>query len=185
MELDGELTPLLAAGENVVIFGYSQGGQVVSNEMRNHLAGLSQAMKDQLEIVMIGNIANPDGGLWPRLSPSRSLANYSSMRRWVRRSSPTLAYRPPSSASNTTAWSIPRSSGAIRFALLNAPAVFQPLTVSTWPALTAPDRNAAVRWCTQLAAALADPNNVRYGATIRTATTNTSWSRRSLCRSPI
>ncbi|MGV0834063.1 PE-PPE domain-containing protein [Mycolicibacterium thermoresistibile] len=54
--------------EHIVIAGYSQGGQVVSNQLRN-LTALSDAQKAQLEVVLIGNIANPDGGLWPRLSP--------------------------------------------------------------------------------------------------------------------
>jgi hypothetical protein len=53
--------------ENIAIFGYSQGGAVVSNEMRN-LANLSPELKEQLQIVMIGNIENPMGGLWPRLN---------------------------------------------------------------------------------------------------------------------
>ena len=53
--------------EDIVIVGYSQGGAVVSNELRN-LADLSPELKQQLEVVMIGNISNPDGGLWQRLS---------------------------------------------------------------------------------------------------------------------
>src|SRR5690606_12430761 len=52
----------------IVIAGYSQGGAVVSNELRN-LAKLTPEQKERLEVVMIGNIANPDGGLWQRLSP--------------------------------------------------------------------------------------------------------------------
>jgi hypothetical protein len=69
-DLDTKLTAALGIqNEPIVIFGYSQGGQVVSNEMRDRLAALSPAMKQRLQIVMIGNIANPDGGLWPRLSP--------------------------------------------------------------------------------------------------------------------
>ncbi|OBK72891.1 PE-PPE domain-containing protein [Mycobacterium sp. 1274761.0] len=55
--------------EDIVIFGYSQGGQVVSNEMRVLADKLTPEQKQQLQIVMIGSIANPDGGLWPRLSP--------------------------------------------------------------------------------------------------------------------
>jgi hypothetical protein len=51
--------------EQVVIFGYSQGGAVVSREMYN-LAGLPQATKDRLTVVTIGNINNPQG-LWSRL----------------------------------------------------------------------------------------------------------------------
>ncbi len=54
--------------EDLVIFGYSQGGAVVSNELRN-LDQLPDEIKDRLQVVMIGNIANPDGGLWQRLRP--------------------------------------------------------------------------------------------------------------------
>ncbi|BBZ02756.1 hypothetical protein MCHIJ_21930 [Mycolicibacterium chitae] len=54
--------------EDLVIFGYSQGGAVVSNELRN-LAALDPEIKERLQVVMIGNIANPDGGLWQRLRP--------------------------------------------------------------------------------------------------------------------
>lgn len=55
--------------EKLVIFGYSQGGQVVSDEMRVLQDKLTDEQKKRVEIVMIGSIANPDGGLWPRLSP--------------------------------------------------------------------------------------------------------------------
>ncbi len=50
----------------VVIFGYSQGGNIVSREKRN-LAGLP---KDQtyLSFVMIGNTNRPNGGLFERLA---------------------------------------------------------------------------------------------------------------------
>lgn len=50
----------------VVIFGYSQGGNIVSREKRN-LAGLP---KDQtyLSFVMIGNANRPNGGLFERLA---------------------------------------------------------------------------------------------------------------------
>ncbi|CAJ1579742.1 PE-PPE domain-containing protein [[Mycobacterium] wendilense] len=54
--------------EDLVVFGYSQGGAVVSNELRN-LDQLPDEIKDRLQVVMIGNIANPDGGLWQRLAP--------------------------------------------------------------------------------------------------------------------
>ncbi|MGK2866625.1 MAG: PE-PPE domain-containing protein [Mycobacterium sp.] len=50
----------------VVIFGYSQGGNIVSREKRN-LAGLP---KDQtyLSFVMIGNANRPNGGIFERLA---------------------------------------------------------------------------------------------------------------------
>ncbi|GAC1395604.1 MAG: hypothetical protein NVSMB60_02260 [Mycobacterium sp.] len=52
--------------DNVVIFGYSQGGAVVSDELRN-LGHLTPAQKARLQVVTIGNIYNPDGGLFTRL----------------------------------------------------------------------------------------------------------------------
>ena len=49
----------------MIIFGYSQGGAVVSREMYN-LAGLDQAVKDHITVVTIGNVNNPRG-LFSRL----------------------------------------------------------------------------------------------------------------------
>jgi hypothetical protein len=66
--LDTTLTPYKnpTSTEQVVIFGYSQGGAVVSHEMYN-LASLDPAVKDRFTVVTIGNIENPQG-LWSRLS---------------------------------------------------------------------------------------------------------------------
>jgi hypothetical protein len=60
------LTDPMKPNEPIVIFGYSQGGAVVSNEMYN-LAGLPQTTKDRITVVTIGNIEGPQG-LWTRLS---------------------------------------------------------------------------------------------------------------------
>src|SRR5512146_2859417 len=56
----------LGPGEKVVLFGYSQGARVVSIEKEN--LGPNNPDKDKLEIVLIGNISRPNGGLWSRLS---------------------------------------------------------------------------------------------------------------------
>jgi hypothetical protein len=66
--LDTALAPYTSptSTEHVVVFGYSQGGAVVSHEMYN-LAGLDQSVKDRITVVTIGNIENPQG-LWSRLS---------------------------------------------------------------------------------------------------------------------
>ena len=65
--LDATLQPLLTNPNNkIVLFGYSQGGAVVSQEMYN-LANLPQSEKNQIQVVTIGNIDNPQG-LWARLS---------------------------------------------------------------------------------------------------------------------
>ncbi|MGE2732210.1 PE-PPE domain-containing protein [Mycolicibacterium vaccae] len=55
--------------EEVFIFGYSQGGAVVSNVFQ-YLAGLDlpAEVKSRFQVVTIGGIENPDGGLWQRLA---------------------------------------------------------------------------------------------------------------------
>jgi hypothetical protein len=65
--LDGFVDPFKTDPNTgpLVIFGYSQGGAVVSREMYN-LAGLDQDVKDNITVVTIGNINNPRG-LFARL----------------------------------------------------------------------------------------------------------------------
>src|ERR1700722_3469912 len=50
----------------IILFGYSQGGAVVSDELRN-IGDLTPAQKSRLSVVMIGNAYNPDGGIFTRL----------------------------------------------------------------------------------------------------------------------
>jgi len=65
--LDGELRGLLnTTSDNIVIFGYSQGGAVVSDELRN-LGDLTPEERARLSVVTIGNAFNPDGGIFTRL----------------------------------------------------------------------------------------------------------------------
>lgn len=65
--LDSELRGLLAdPSEHVVVFGYSQGGAVVSNELRR-LGDLTPDERGRVQVVTIGNAYNPDGGLFTRL----------------------------------------------------------------------------------------------------------------------
>jgi hypothetical protein len=65
--LDSELRHLLDnTSDNIVIFGYSQGGAVVSDELRN-LGDLTPAERARLSVVVIGNAYNPDGGIFTRL----------------------------------------------------------------------------------------------------------------------
>jgi hypothetical protein len=65
--LDTQLRGLLAdPSQHVVIFGYSHGGAVVSDELRN-LGELTPAQRAQLQVVTIGNAYNPDGGIFTRL----------------------------------------------------------------------------------------------------------------------
>jgi len=65
-ELFNQLNNPTPDNQQIVLFGYSQGGAVVSTEV-NNLAGLPQATKDRITVVTIGNINNPQG-LWTRLS---------------------------------------------------------------------------------------------------------------------
>jgi PE-PPE domain len=53
--------------QDIVIFGYSQGGAVVSNELRVLNSSLTPSEKARVEVVLIGNIDNPVGGLWSLL----------------------------------------------------------------------------------------------------------------------
>jgi len=57
-----------AGCEPIIIFGYSQGGAVVSNELRNlGDLNLTPDQLSRLSVVMIGNAYNPDGGFFTRL----------------------------------------------------------------------------------------------------------------------
>jgi hypothetical protein len=59
--------PCPATGcDPIILFGYSQGGAVVSDELRN-IGDLTAAEKSRLSVVMIGNAYNPDGGIFTRL----------------------------------------------------------------------------------------------------------------------
>jgi hypothetical protein len=64
-ELNTQLANPTPANAQIIIFGYSQGGAVVSREMYN-LANLDPAIKQRITVVTIGNINNPQG-LWSRL----------------------------------------------------------------------------------------------------------------------
>jgi hypothetical protein len=52
--------------EPIILFGYSQGGAVVSNELRN-IGDLTPDELKRLSVVVIGNAYNPDGGIFTRL----------------------------------------------------------------------------------------------------------------------
>lgn len=58
-------TPGTPGVRDIVVFGYSQGGDVVSTTLNGY--GLTEAQKARLDVVTIGGIENPDGGLWQRL----------------------------------------------------------------------------------------------------------------------
>ena len=62
------LTNLLATqpDEEIVLFGYSQGGAIVSDQLRL-IQDLDPALKERLSVVLIGNIDNPVGGPWSLL----------------------------------------------------------------------------------------------------------------------
>ncbi|MGE2715293.1 PE-PPE domain-containing protein [Mycolicibacterium litorale] len=65
-QLGNELTAVVRtapADEQIIIFGYSQGGAVVSRAMYD----IPEEQRDRISVVTIGNINNPQG-LWSRLS---------------------------------------------------------------------------------------------------------------------
>ena len=69
-KLDDELAPYLdsKSTEQVTLFGYSQGGAVVADELQRIAArNLDPSVLARLHVVTIGGIENPDGGLWQRL----------------------------------------------------------------------------------------------------------------------
>ena len=57
---------LTTTDEEIVLFGYSQGGAIVSDQLRL-IAGIDPALKERLSVVLIGNIDNPLGGPWTQL----------------------------------------------------------------------------------------------------------------------
>ena len=59
--------PSATTDNPIVIFGYSQGGNVVSREKAT-LSGLTDPQKAALSFVMIGNTNRPNGGLFERLA---------------------------------------------------------------------------------------------------------------------
>ncbi len=61
--LQNQLANPTPDNQQIIIFGYSQGGAVVSEEMSN----IPDAVKSRVSVVTIGNIDNPQG-LWSRLS---------------------------------------------------------------------------------------------------------------------
>jgi len=64
---NSQLMNLLATtDEEIVLFGYSQGGAIVSDQLRL-LADLDPQLRQRLSVVLIGNIDNPLGGPWTLL----------------------------------------------------------------------------------------------------------------------
>jgi len=61
------LLPTATPEDPVIMMGYSQGGNIVSRYKRM-LSGLTEAQKDSLAFVMIGNTNRPNGGLFERLA---------------------------------------------------------------------------------------------------------------------
>ncbi len=72
-ELEAELATALETPPadpntpDIVIFGYSQGGAVVSNVLSDYIDKLGDDQKKRIQVVTIGGIQTPDGGLWSRL----------------------------------------------------------------------------------------------------------------------
>lgn len=68
--LDEQIRTQIAAGNNMVVFGYSQSASIISRELE-HLAALpadERPSTDQLAFVLIGDGNNPNGGLLERFA---------------------------------------------------------------------------------------------------------------------
>src|SRR5690349_780136 len=66
---DQAVQPNISGGDDkIVLFGYSQSGAILALEKQKLLGqGLTKAQRDNIEIVVIGNVSRPNGGLNGRL----------------------------------------------------------------------------------------------------------------------
>jgi PE-PPE domain len=64
--LDGAIRSQIAAGNHVVVFGYSQGAGVASQEAANLASSSNPPSTDQLSFVLVGDPVTPNGGLITR-----------------------------------------------------------------------------------------------------------------------
>jgi hypothetical protein len=65
--LASALTDLDNPGQDVVIYGHSQGAGVVSNTLSILGTSLTNAEKERVQVVVTGNVDNPAGGMWSRI----------------------------------------------------------------------------------------------------------------------
>jgi PE-PPE domain len=145
--------------QQIILFGYSQGGAVVSQEMYN-LAGLDQSLKDRITVVTIGNINNPQG-LWSRLSflptiPGLNISFGPQLPTDIGIKSTNYAFEYDPVGDAPLYWGNP-------FAMLNALAAFEYVHgYYLVPNSNAPTDGLAYGYNpTTLAAAIADPNNIK------------------------
>lgn len=66
--LDSAIKDQIAAGNKVVVFGYSQSSTVASQEMAKLAASSNPPSPDQLSFVLVGSPSNPNGGINQRFS---------------------------------------------------------------------------------------------------------------------
>jgi PE-PPE domain len=64
--LNNAIDQQIAAGNNVVVFGYSQSSMVASQEMAQLAASGNPPSPSQLSFVLVGDGVNPNGGLTTR-----------------------------------------------------------------------------------------------------------------------
>ena len=64
--LNGAINQQIAAGNNVVVFGYSQSADIASNEMAQLSSSSNPPSPSQLSFVLVGDEANPNGGIITR-----------------------------------------------------------------------------------------------------------------------
>jgi hypothetical protein len=64
--LNSAINQQIAAGNNVVVFGYSQSSDIASQEMAQLAASSNPPSPSQLSFVLVGDEANPNGGIITR-----------------------------------------------------------------------------------------------------------------------
>jgi hypothetical protein len=66
--LDSAIKDQTAAGDHVVVFGYSQGVAVASQEEAQLAASSNRPSSDQLSFILVGDPSNPNGGINQRFA---------------------------------------------------------------------------------------------------------------------
>ena len=66
--LDSAINQQIAAGNHIVVFGYSQGAAVASQEEAQLATSSNPPSSDQLSFILVGDPSNPNGGINQRFA---------------------------------------------------------------------------------------------------------------------
>ncbi|MDF2825739.1 MAG: hypothetical protein K0R68_3147, partial [Mycobacterium sp.] len=69
LNLEYQTVRALDPDGNIIIFGYSQSGNIVTKQLRAIAKDPNRPPTDQLEFLIVGNTNRPNGGLLSRLTP--------------------------------------------------------------------------------------------------------------------